>query len=55
MPGFPRTGSLLQPLSAEEIEQIHAASLRLLEDTGLAVRDPEILGRRCGAPQTGAP
>ncbi len=52
MPGFPRSGGLLQPLSAEEIEQIHAASLRLLEDTGLAVRDPEILGLldRAGCP-----
>jgi trimethylamine--corrinoid protein Co-methyltransferase len=43
MAGFTRTGGLLQPLSPEELEQIHAASLRLLENTGLVIRDGEIL------------
>ncbi len=44
MSGFPRSGSLLLPLSAKEVEQIHAASLQVLETTGLVVRDREILG-----------
>ncbi len=55
MGGFPRRGGLLQPLSAEQIEQIHTASLRLLEDTGLAVQDPEILGRQGQVARVGAP
>ena len=44
MTGFTRTGGLLQPLSAGDIGQIHAASLRLLENTGLVIHDAEILG-----------
>lgn len=43
MVGFPRAGGLLQPLSADQVEEIHVASLRVLETTGLLVRDPEIL------------
>jgi len=43
MVGFARTGNLLQPLSDAEVERIHASSLCVLENTGILVRDPEIL------------
>lgn len=43
MAGFSRSGNLLQPLSTEQVEQIHDASLRLLEEAGIVVRDPETL------------
>jgi len=43
MAGFERKGNHLQPLSAEEVERIHTASLEVLAKSGMLIRDGEIL------------
>ena len=43
MAGFWRKGNCLQPLSADEVERIHTGSLEILAETGMVIRDREIV------------
>lgn len=45
MAGFWRKGNCLQPLATEEVEHIHRGSLDILAETGMVIRDGEIVQR----------
>lgn len=45
MTGFRRKGNCPQPLSADEVERIHTGALEILAETGMVVRDGELVQR----------